>query len=82
MFRFRFGSEAGDPDSFSVHFPGGEVSLNNHKQLFILSPSHIAAPLYGATTAAIARTTPFITPTTVSFQVASYTRASVATPRA
>ena len=79
MFRFLIGSEAGDPDSFSVPFPGGEVSLNNPKQPFILSPSHIAVPSYRATTAAIARTIPFIMTTTVSFLVASFTRASVAT---
>ena len=36
-------------------------------------------PFYRATTAAIARWIPFITPTTVSFLVASFTRASVAT---
>ncbi len=70
MFRFLIGSEAGDPDSFSVPFPGGEVSLHNHhKQLFILSPSHIAAPFYRAMTTAIAWTIPFITPTTISFLV-------------
>ena len=79
MFRFRFGSEAGDPDSFSVPFPGAEASLKNPKQLFALSPSHIAVPFYRTTTAAIARTIPFITPTTVSYLVASFTRASVAT---
>jgi hypothetical protein len=79
MFRQLIGSEAGDPDSFSVQFPGGEVSLNNPKQLFILSPSHIAAPLYRTTTVVIARKILFITPTTVSFLVASFTRASVAT---
>jgi hypothetical protein len=79
MFRFLLGSEVEDPGSFSVQFPGGEVSLKNSKQLFILSPSHITAPFYHATTAAIARTIPFITPTTVSFFVASFIRASVAT---
>ncbi len=76
MFRFLIGSEAGDTDSFSVPFPGGEVSLKNPN---ILSPSHIGVPFYRATTAVIARTIPFITPTTVSYLVASFTWASVAT---
>ncbi len=79
MFRFLIGSEAGDPDSFSVQFPGGQVSLVNPMQLFILSPSHIAVPFYRTATAAIAQTIPFIMPTNVSFLVASFTRASVAT---
>jgi hypothetical protein len=79
MFRFLIGSEAGDPNRFSAPFQGGVVSLNNPKRLFVLSPSHIAAPFYRATTAAIARTIPLITPTAVSFLVASFTRSSVAT---
>ncbi len=78
MFRFLIGSEAGDPDSFSFPFPGGEVSLNNPKQLFILSQSYIAAPFYRTTTVAIARTIPFITPTTVTFLARSFTRAYIA----
>ncbi len=79
MFRFLIGSEAGDPDSFSVPFPGAEASLTNPEQLFILSPSHVAMPFYRTMTAAIARTIPFITPATISFLVASFTRASVVT---
>jgi hypothetical protein len=79
MFRFLIGSEAGDPDSFSVQFPGGEVNQKIPKQLYVLSPSQITAPFYRATTVAIAGTIPSITPTTVSFLVASFTCASVAT---
>ena len=69
MFRQLIGSEAGSPDSFSVPFPGGEVSLDSPKQLFTLSPSHIAVPSYRATTAAIDQTIPFIAPTLVTFPV-------------
>ncbi len=79
MFRFLIGSEAGDPDRFSVPFPGGEVRLKNPKQLYVLIPSHSAAPFYRATTDAIARTILFITPLTVSFLVASFTKASFTT---
>jgi len=79
MFRFLIGSEAGAPDSFSVPFPGREVSLSKPKQFFVLSPSHIAVPSYRATTAAIDRTIPFIAPAPVTFPVPSFTRASIAT---
>ncbi len=76
MYRVLIGNEAGDPDSISVPFPGREVCLSKPKQLFVRSPSHIAAPTVGPTTA-IAHTVPFITPTTVSFQVLSFTKASI-----
>jgi hypothetical protein len=79
MFRFLIDSEAGDPDSFAIPFPGGEVSLKNPKQLFILSPSHVAVPFNRATAAAIARTIPFFTPAPVTFLTPSFTRASIAT---
>ncbi len=80
MFRFLIGNDAGDPDSFSVPLPGGVASLSKpSKQLFVLSPSHIVSPIYRAMTTAIARTISFITPTTISFLVPSFTRASIAT---
>ena len=79
MFRQLIGSEAGSPDSFSVSFPGVEVSLSKTKQLFVLSPSHIAVPSYRATTAAIDQTIPFVAPTPVTSPVLSLTRASIAT---
>ena len=44
MFRQLIGSDAGSPDSFSVPFPGGAVSLSKPKQLFVLSASHIITP--------------------------------------
>ena len=79
MFRQLIGSDAGSPGSFSVPFPGGEVSLSKPKQLFVLSPSHVAVPSYRSTTAAIDRMIPFIAPTPVTFPVQTFTRASIAT---
>ena len=78
MFRQLIGSDAGSPDNFSVPFPGGEVSLSKHKELFVLSPLHIAVLSYRATTATIARTIPFIAPTPVTFLAPSSISASVA----
>jgi len=79
MFRQLIGSEAEILDSFSVLFPGEEVSLNSPKQLFVLSPSHIAVPQMtqmGLTTS-ISSKIPFIAPAPVTFPVPSFIRASV-----
>ena len=78
MFRFLIGSEAGTPASFSVPFPGGEVSLSKPKQLFAVSPSHIAAPAMAPTTA-ISNKIPFITPAPIIFLIPSFVRNSIAT---
>jgi hypothetical protein len=81
MFRQLIGSEAGSPDSFSLPFPGAEVSLDSPKQLFILSPSHIAVPpmAHMELTTSISSKIPFIALATVTFPVPTFTRASIAT---
>ena len=78
MFRFLIGSEAGTPATFSAPFPGGLVSLTKPSQLFVVSPSHIAAPPMAPTTA-ISNKIPFITPAPISFLIPSFVRASIAT---
>ena len=87
MFRQLIGSEAGSPDSFSIPFPGGEISLNSPKQLFVLSSSHNGfateslltppATHMGLTTS-ISSKIPFIAPTSVTFPVPTFTRTSIA----
>jgi hypothetical protein len=81
MFRQLIDNHVWSPNSFSVPFPGGEVSLNGPKQLFILSPSPIATPpmTHMGLTIAIAQKIPFISPAPVTFPVPSFTRASIAT---
>ena len=78
MFRFLIGSEAGTPASFSAPFPGGVVSLTKPKQLFAVSPSHIAA-LAMAPTTAISNKIPFITPSPIIFLIPSLARNPIAT---
>jgi len=81
MFRQLVAIEAGSPDSFSVPFPGGDISLNSSKQLFVLSPLHIAVPpmTHMGLSTSISSKIPFIAPAPVTFPVPSFTRASVAT---
>jgi hypothetical protein len=78
MFRFLIGSEAGTPASFSAPFQGGVVSLAKPSQLFVVSPSHIAAPAMAPTTA-ISNKMPFLTPAPISFLILLFVRASIAT---
>ena len=78
MFRQLIYNKAGSPDNVSAPFPGGEISLSNSNQLFILSLSHIATPTMGLTTS-ISSKIRFITPAPVTFPVPSFTRASTAT---
>jgi len=79
MFRQLIGSEAGSPNIFSYPFPGGEVSLNSPKQLFVLSPSHIAVPPMNHMGLTISSKIPFIAPAPVTFPVPTFTRAHIAT---
>ena len=81
MFRQLIVNEAGSPDSFSIPFPIGEVSLSKPKQLFVLSLSQIATPpmTHMGLTTSISSKIPFIAPTLVTFPVPSFTRASIAT---
>jgi hypothetical protein len=78
MYRFLIGSEAGTPTSFSVPFQGGEVSLSKPKQLFVVSPSNIAAPTMAPTIAILSKI-PYITPAPISFLIPSFIRAFIAT---
>jgi hypothetical protein len=76
MFRFLIGSKAGTPASFSAPFVGGVVSLTKPSQLFVVSPSHIAASARVPTTAMSNKMT-FITPAPISFLIPLFVRASI-----
>jgi hypothetical protein len=77
MFRFLIGSEASTPVSFSAPLQGGLVSLTKPLQLFVVSPSHIAAPAMAPTTA-VSNKIPFITPASISFLIPLFVQASIA----
>jgi len=81
MFRQLIGGEAGSPDSYSVPFPGGEVSLSKPKQLFVLSPSRIAVPpiTHMGLTTSISSKIPLIAPAPATLPVPTFTRAYIAT---
>ncbi len=70
MYRFLIDIEAGTPTSFSVPFAGGVISLSKPKQLFVVSPSHIAAP---------DNKIPFVMPAPISFLIPTFVRDSIAT---
>ena len=81
MFRKLVGSEAGALDNFSGTFECGVVSFKKPKHLFILIPSHIAAPptTHMGLTTSISNKIPFITLAPVTLPVTTFTRACVTT---
>jgi hypothetical protein len=82
MSRYLLGSEEAygtPPATFSASFPGAYLSHFRPKILFILSPTHIAAPPAKALTNYIASGVPFVAPAPISFKRPMLTRASAAT---
>ena len=81
MYKFQFGSEnaQGTPASYTVPFPGAFLSLFRPKQVYFLSPTHIAEPVSKELTNHIASGVPFAAPAPITFTKIAFQRASIAT---
>jgi hypothetical protein len=68
MYKFQFGSEnaQGTPASYTVPFSGAYLSLFRPKQVYFLSPSHIAEPACKELTNHIASGVPIAAPAPIT----------------